>query len=142
MTSSTYRNKKSYSVDTYCTYYASPILIYHCSTSSSGSIVVMMIIRIDHRGHHALLEVVNTSSSSSLLLFNSKLNLYLDYNTILFLLDHNHLSIYLSHLTPFILIASRPLFKNSCFDSSDTHIQLPSYSLTSLCNPVYCGSHS
>ena len=29
MTSSTYRKKKSYSVDTY---YTSPILVYHCST--------------------------------------------------------------------------------------------------------------
>ncbi len=102
MTSSTYRNKKSSSVDTYCTYYTSPVLVYHCSTSSSDSmmmmiimmvtkmrmmmvvmkmmvIVVMMIIRIDHRGHHALLEAVNALSSSLLLLFNSKLNLYLDY---------------------------------------------------------------
>jgi hypothetical protein len=44
MTSSTYRNKKSYSVDTYCTYYTSPILIYHCSTSSSDSMMMIMMM--------------------------------------------------------------------------------------------------
>ena len=44
MTSSTYRNKKSYSVDTYCTYYTSPILVYHCSTSSSGSMMMIMMV--------------------------------------------------------------------------------------------------
>ena len=41
MTSSTYRNKKSYSDDT-C--YTSPILVYHCSTSSSGSMMMIMMI--------------------------------------------------------------------------------------------------
>ena len=44
MTSSTYRNKKSSSVDTYCTYYTSPILVYHCSTSSSGSMMMIMMV--------------------------------------------------------------------------------------------------
>ena len=44
MTSSTYRNKKSYSVDTYCTYYTSPILVYHCSTSSSDSMLMIMMV--------------------------------------------------------------------------------------------------
>jgi len=44
MTSSTYKNKKSYSVDTYCTYYTSPILVYHCSTSSSDSMMMIMMV--------------------------------------------------------------------------------------------------
>ncbi len=44
MTSSTYRNKKSHSVDTYCTYYTSPILVYHCSTSSSDSMMMIMMV--------------------------------------------------------------------------------------------------
>jgi hypothetical protein len=44
MTSSTYRNKKSHSVDTYCTYYTSPILVYHCSTSSSVSMMMIMMV--------------------------------------------------------------------------------------------------
>ena len=73
MTSSTYRNKKSYSVDTY---YTSPILVYHCSTYGDCGDDDN---KDDHRGHHALLEVLNASSSSSLSLFNSKLKLYLDY---------------------------------------------------------------
>ena len=95
MTSSTYRNKKSYSVDTY---YTSPILVYHCSTygdcgdddndgnedqDDGGGYEDGDCgdddNKDDHRGHHALLEVLNASSSSSLSLFNSKLKLYLDY---------------------------------------------------------------
>ncbi len=46
MTSSTYRNKKSYSDDTYCTYYTSPILVYHYSADSMMMIVMVMKMRM------------------------------------------------------------------------------------------------